>query len=152
MIQASLDRHSWPDQPHGPHNGTFTIAGYESRIQPMVLKIVKPRIGFLKGLLLNIHVGNNSLIYPIHKIQQAAVLVKVGCIVKHILNPRISALFARYLFKPVILNTIKCKSTIARKLLKPSDGIAFGNPQLEPLLAAVDTVIPLFPDKCAPTL
>jgi hypothetical protein len=152
MIQTSLECRSWPNQPDGSGNRLFTIGSDESRIQSLRLKSAKPRIGLQKGLLLNIHVGDNLLIYPIHKIQQAAVLVKVGCIVKHILYLGIIDLFVGYLFEPVILNAIKCKSAIARKLLKSPDRIALSNPQFEPVLAAVDTVIPLFPDKCALTL
>lgn len=151
MIQTSLEYCSRPSQPDGSRDGTFTVGSYESRIQPPVLEVVKPGIGFLKGLLLNIHVGDNLLVYPIHKIQQAAVLVKVGCIIKHILYPGIIDLFIRCLFQPVILNAIKCKSTVSRNLLKPSDRIALGNPQLEPVLAAVEAVIPLLPDKGALT-
>jgi len=151
MIQTSLEYRSWPYQPDGSRNRALTIGSYESRIQPLAFEIVKPGIGFLKGLFLNIHVGDNLLIHTIHKIQQAAVLVKVGCIVKHILYPGIIDLFVRRLVKPVILNAIKCKSTVARKLLKPPDGTALGNPQLEPVLAAVDAVMTLFPGKCALT-
>lgn len=148
MIQTSLELSTWPDQPHGSQNGTFTIGSYKSGSQPLVLEIAKPGIRFLKGLLLNIQVGNNFLISAIHKIQQAAVLVKVGCVINHILHSGIIDLFTRCLFQPVVLNAIKGKSAIARKLAKLPDGIALGNPQPEPVLAAVGTVITGFPDKC----
>jgi hypothetical protein len=152
MIQISLESGSWPDQIDGSRNGTFAVGSYKSRIQPPALEITKPGIGFLKGLLLNVYVGDNLLIYPIHEIQQASVFVKVGGIIKHVLYPGIIDSFLRYLFKPVILNAMKCRSTIARKLLQPPDGITLGNPQPEPVLAAVGTVILLFPDKGATTL
>ena len=81
-----------------------------------MLETNKPGIGLLKGLLLHIQVSNNLLIYPIHKIQQAAILVKIGRIIKHIVYLRIIDWFLRYLFKPIVLNAIKGKSTIAREL------------------------------------
>jgi hypothetical protein len=149
MIQTSLDNHAWPDQSHGSHNGTFAIAGYESRIQPLAFEINKPRVCLLERLLFNVNVSDDLLIYAIHNIQQAAFFVKVGRIVKYILYLGIIDLFLGFLFKPVVLNAIECKSAVARKLAKPSDGITLGDPQIEPVLAAVDTVITGFPDKCA---
>jgi hypothetical protein len=152
VIQASLDYHTWPDQPHGPHNGTFTIAGYEFRIQSLAFEITKPRISLLKRLLINVDVGANLLIYAIHNIQQAAFFVEVGRIIKYILYPGIVDLFLRYFLKPVILNAIECKSTIARELAKTPDGTTLGDPQIEPVLAAVDSIITGFPNECALTV
>lgn len=152
MVQTALNNRSRPDQPDSSRNGTFTIRSYEFRVQSLALKITKPGVGFLKGFLLNVDVGNDLLIYPIHQIQQAAVLVKIGGIIKYIADPRIINVFISRLFKPIILDAIKCEGAIARQLLKAPDGIALDNPQLEPMLATVDTVVPLFPDKGAFTL
>ncbi len=152
MIQTALEYGSWPDQLDSSRNRTFSISSDESRVQSLLLKITKPVIGFLKGFLLDVDMGDNFLIFPIHEIQQAAILVKVGCIVKHILHTSIIDRFIRRLLKPIILNAIKCEGTIAGKLLKASNRIALGDPQPKPMLTAVDTVISLFPDKCAFTL
>lgn len=147
MIQTPLEYGSWPDQSDGSHNRTFTISSNESRIQSLPLKIAKPGIGFLKGLLLHIDMSNNLLIDSIHQIQQAAVLMKIGGIIKHIPDLGIIEVLLRRLLKPIIFNALKGKRAIARNLLEPSNGIAFSDPQLEPMLTAIDPIIALFPDK-----
>lgn len=150
VIQTALEYCLRPDQSYCPCHRTFSIGSYETRMQPLTFKITKPGIGFLKGLLLNIHMSNDGLVYSIHKIQKAAVLVKVGGIVKYISNPGIIDLLVGRLFKPIILNIIKCRSTMTGKLLKLSDGTALSDPQFKPMLMSVDTVIAFFPDKGAP--
>ena len=149
MIQTSLDHHTWPDQPHSPQSRAFAISRYKTGIQPLLLEIVKPWIGIQKRFLLYVCMGNNLLIYTIHQIQKTAILVKVSCIVNHILYPGIIILFRRSLFKPVILNAVKCGRTITRELAQPSDRIALGNPQSKPVLTAVDAVVTGFPGKSA---
>ncbi len=147
MIQTSLNCYLWPDQPHGSQSGPFTVSSNKSWVQSFLLEADKPGIGLQKGLFLHIPVSNNLLIYPIHKIQQAAILMKIGRVVKHIVYLRIIDWFHWYLLKPIVLNAIKGKSTIARELAKPPDRVALDNPQLEPVLEAVDTIIVGFPNK-----
>jgi hypothetical protein len=151
MVQTALDYSSWPDQSDGSHNRTLSISSDESGVQALPLKITEPGIGFLKGLLINVDMGDNFLIFTIHEIQQTAVLVKVGRIIKHILHLGIIDWFIRHLLKPVILDAIKCKGTVARKSFKASNGIALGDPQLEPDLSAVSTIGNLFPSIGMPT-
>jgi hypothetical protein len=151
MIQTSLKYRFWPNQPDGSRNRTLTVGGYESRIQSLTLEIAKPGISFLKGFFLNIRVGDYLLIDSIHKIQEAAVLVEVGRIIKQVLHHGEIDLFFGHLFKPIVLNAVKCSCTITGKLLKPSNRTALGDPQLEPAPPAVDAVILLFPNECALT-
>ena len=121
MVQAALNCHFRPDQSQSTHNGAFTIGSDKARVKPLFLEADKPGIGLLKGFLFNIYVSDNFLIYPIHQIQQAAILMKIGRIIKHVLYLGILKLFLRSLFKPIILNVVKSKGTITRKLAKPSN-------------------------------
>jgi hypothetical protein len=152
VIQAPLECSAWPDQFDSPDDRLFTVCGYVPRVKPLALKIAKPGIGLLKGLLLNVRVGDNLLIFTVHKIQEATVFVKVGGIIKHITHSGVIHLLNRCLFKPVIFDLFKCGRTVSRKLSQSPDRITLHDPQPEPHLAAVGTIRNLLPCIGVPTL
>jgi hypothetical protein len=128
VIQTPLEDYFRPDHFYCPGDRTLTVSGDESWVQSLTLKCVKPGIGFLKGFLLNVFVSYDLLVYAIHQIQQTTFLMKVGGIVKQILYSGIIDVVFGRLFKPIVLNAIKCKSAIAREVLKLPDGVALSNP------------------------
>jgi hypothetical protein len=151
MVQAALESYLWPDKFYRSGNRTLAVC-YIAGIQAMAPKFAKPGIGFLEGLLFNISMGNDLLICSLHQIQQAAVLMKISGIIKHIFNPGVVHWFTGRLLKPVILKALECGRTIAGKWLKPADRTAFCNLKSKPGLASVNAVLPLFPNEGALTM
>ena len=78
--------------------------------------------------------------------------MKIGGIIEHILDLRIVNLLLWYLFKPIVLNAVKCKGTIVGKLTQPPDGATLGNPESEPGLTAEGTVKFGFPGESSLTV
>ena len=121
VVQAPLERYARPDQFDSSDDRLFAICSYVPRIKPLALKIAKPGIGLLKSLLLSVYVGNDLLIFTVHKIQEATVFVKVGSIIKYITHGGEIHVLDRCLFKPVIFDLFKCEGTVSRKAPKSPD-------------------------------
>jgi hypothetical protein len=49
--------------------------------------------------------SDNLLVYGIHQVQETTILVKIGAVINHVLDPRIVNLPLWYLSKPVIFDT-----------------------------------------------
>jgi hypothetical protein len=152
MIQTALQSSFWPNKSHRSEDRALSVTGNECGIKALLLQTTKPAIGCHERLLLNIQMSNDLTVYPVHQIEQTAILVKVGRIINNIAYCGVVICLGRRLFKPVANKVTQCANAIAGNLVKLSNGVAFLNPQLKPVLTTVDPIVASLPDKGASAL
>lgn len=152
VVQAALQISLGPDQAHCSQDRALPITRNKLGTKSLLSETAKPRVSCQEGLLLNIQMSYDPAVYAIHQIKQTSILMKIGSIINHRTHPSVVNSLSRGLFKPVANKVAQCTWAIARKLAELSNRVALPNPQLEPVLATVESVIASPPDEGAPAL
>lgn len=133
VVEAALDQSHGPSESNGSHHGLFSVHRDIKGIETFGLKALKPGQDILKPFPRSIEVSDDLLTRSIHEADVAAVLVEISPIVEKVPVLRIVPRFPGRLSKPVILNLLKLKGAVARKLGKLTDGVAFLHPKPKPM-------------------
>jgi len=147
VVEAALDQTQRPDLSNGSHHRLLSIHRNTEGIEALGLKRFKPRQDRLKPFPRSIDVSDDFLSFGIHEADMAAVSVKVSPVVEEVSVLSVIPRFLRRLFKPVILDLFKLEETVARKIGKLADGVAFLNPKPKPMPFTKLFILRPSPDK-----
>jgi len=152
VVEAALDQCCGPSDPNRPHHGLLSIHRDTLRIETLGLECLEPGKDRVQALFGTVGTGDDLLALRVHKADVAAILVEVSSVVEKVAVLGIIPRFLGRLLKPVILDLLKLKGAVARKIRELTDGIALFNPQLEPVLFTIPLILRPFPDKALKAL
>lgn len=113
MVKASLNTNHWPYCLKGPHCALFSIHGDVEGVKAILLKVFKPPINLVETFFKAIDGVNNSLLQGIHEDNKAAILVKVGAIVKEVFDTRDIFRKRGFFGEPMVNNPLDLGMTVS---------------------------------------